>query len=161
MHKTSGVAPPLFGMYVVSNFSRSSVRSRCILVKLHSNVSSGRCTALQKGIPPGVQILNGFCRSGKTVNTQSNYEAPRKLRILASFGNPEQLDSSETVEQTEQLENAQHKKEMLETLKTQHNYKKQRTPKTQRNYIIRKTTLPPAAGRDVPQKPLHLGVLHP
>jgi hypothetical protein len=71
------------------------------------------------------------------------------------------LIAQKTLNKPEQLENAQHKKEMLETLKTQHNYKKQRTHKKQRNCIIRKTTLPPAAGRDVPQKPLHLGVLRP
>ena len=69
-------------------------------MKLHSNVSSGKYTALQKGIHPGVRILNGFCRSGKTANTQSNCEASRKLRILANSGNPEPLDSSGNVEQT-------------------------------------------------------------
>ena len=69
-------------------------------MKLHSNVSSERYTVLQKGVHPGVRILDGFCRSGKTVNTYSNCEAPRKLRIPANFGHPERLDISESVEQT-------------------------------------------------------------
>ena len=69
-------------------------------MKLHSNVSSGKYTALQNGIPPGERILNGFCRSGETANTCSNCEAPRKLKILPNFGNPERLDSSENVEQS-------------------------------------------------------------
>ena len=81
--------------------------------------------------------------------------------MLANLGNPEQRDVSENVEQAKQLENAEHKKEILETLKTQHKYNNQRTPKKQGNSIIRKTTLPPAAGRDVPQNPVHLRVLHP
>ena len=68
------------------------------------------------------------------------------------------LIAQKTLNKPERLENAQHEKEMLETFETQHNYKKQRTPKKQRNYIIRKTTLPPAAGRDIPQRSLHLGV---
>ena len=89
---------------------------------------------------------------------KSNCEASRKLRILPNFGNLERLDNSENVEQTRTTRKRTTQKEMLETLKTQNNYKKQRTLKKQRNYIIRKTTLPPAGGRDVPQKPLHLWV---
>ena len=69
--------------------------------------------------------------------------------------------SQKTLNKPKQLENAEHKKEMLETLKTQHTYKNQRTPKKQRNSKIRQTTLPPAAGHDVPQNPVHLKVLHP
>ena len=88
-----------------------------------------------------------------------------KLRIPKAIAKPpESLESLQILETLSGLiaqENAQHKKEMLETLKTHHNYKKQRTPEKQRNYTIRKTTLPPAAGRDIPQEPLHLGVLHP
>ena len=83
---------------------------------------------------------------------------PESLKCLR---NPQQLDVSENVEQTQTTRKRRTQKEMLETLKTQHNYKKQRTLKKQRNCIIRKTTLPPAAGRDVPQNPLHLDVLHP
>jgi hypothetical protein len=85
-------------------------------------------------------------------------ESLESLQILETLSS---LIAQKTLNKPEQLENAQHKKEMLETLKTQHNYKNQRTPKKQRNSIIRKTTLPPAAGRDVPQNPLHLRVLHP
>ena len=83
---------------------------------------------------------------------------PESLESLQIFETLSGLIAQKTLNKPEQLENAQHKKEMLETLKTQHNYKKQRTFKKQRNCIIRKTALPPTAGRDVPQKPLHLGV---
>ena len=85
-------------------------------------------------------------------------ESLESLQILETLSS---LIAQKTLNKPEQLENAEHKKEMLETLKTQHNYNNQRTPKKQRNSIIRKTTLPPAAGRDVPQNPLHLRVLHP
>ena len=85
-------------------------------------------------------------------------ESLKSLRILETLSS---LIAQKTLNKPEQLENAQHQQEMLKTLKTQHNYKKQRTLKKQRDCVIRKTTSPPAAGRDVPQKPLHLGVLHP
>ena len=85
-------------------------------------------------------------------------ESSKCLRILETLSS---VMSQKTLNKPKQLENAEHKKEMLETLKTQHKYNNQRTPKKQRNSIIRKTTLPPAAGRDVPQSPLHLSVLHP
>ena len=85
-------------------------------------------------------------------------ESLEPFKILETLSG---LIAQKTLSKPEQPENAQHKKEMMETLKTQHNYKEQKTLKKQRNCIIRKTTLPPAAGRDVPQKPLHLGVLHP
>ena len=146
-------------MYVVSNFSRSSVKSRCILVKLHPNVSSGRYTALQKGIPPGVRILNWFCDLEKLRIPKAIAKAPESLESLQMLETLSSLIAQKTLNKPKQLENAQHQVEMLETLKTQDNYKKQRTPKKQRTN--RKTTLPPAAGRDVPQKPLHLRVLHP
>jgi hypothetical protein len=146
---------------VISIFSRSSMRSRCILVKLHSNVSSGRYTALQKGIPPRVRILNGFCRSGKLRIPKAIAKPQESLESLQILETLSSLIAQKTLNKPEQPENAEHKKEMLETLKTQHNYNNQRTRKKQRNSIIRKTTLPPAAGRDVPQNPLHLRVLHP
>ena len=74
-------------------------------------------------------------------------ESLESFQILETLSG---LIAQKTLNKPEQPDNAQHKKEMLETLKKQHNYKKQRTLKKQRNCIIRKTTLPPAAGRDVP-----------
>ena len=103
----------------------------------------------------------GFAGLEKLRIPKAIAKPPESLESFQILETPSGLIAQKTLNKPEQPENAQHKKEMLETLKTQHNYKKQRTPKKQRNCIIRKTTLPPAAGRDVPQKPLHLGVLHP
>ena len=100
----------------------------------------------------------GFAGREKLRIPKAIAKPPESLESLQFFETLSGLIAQKTLNKPEQLENAQHKKEMLETLKTQHNY---RTPKKQRKCIMRKTTLPPAAGRDVPQKPLHLGVLHP
>ena len=83
-------------------------------------------------------------------------ESLESFQILETLSG---LIAQKTLNKPEQPENAQHKKDMLETWKTQDNYKKQRTPKKQRKN--RKTTLPPAAGRDLPQKPVHLRVRRP
>ena len=103
----------------------------------------------------------GFAGLEKLRIPKATAKPPESLESFQILETLSGLIAQKTLNNPEQLENAQHKKEMLETLETQHNYKKQRTPKKQRSYIIRKTTLPPAAGRDAPQKPLHLGVLHP
>ena len=110
---------------------------------------------------PEYEFSMGFAGLEKLRIPKTIAKPPGSLESLQILETLSGLIDQKTLNKPEQLENAQHKKEMLETLKTQHNYKKQRTFKKQRNCIIRKTTLPPAAGRDVPQKPLHLGVLHP
>ena len=110
---------------------------------------------------PEYEFSMGFAGLEKLRIPKAIAKPPESLKSLLIFETLSGLIAQKTVHKPEQLENAQHQKEMLETLKTQHNYKKQRTFKKLRNCIIRKTTLPPAAGRDVPQKPLHLGVLHP
>ena len=113
--------------------------------------------------PPGGIPLSRRVYTSWSTNSKWVLQVWKKLRIPKAIAKPPEslkslkiletlsgLIAQKTLNKPEQLENAKHKKEMLETLKTQHNYKKQRTFKKQRNCIIRKTTLPPAAGRDVP-----------
>ena len=102
-----------------------------------------------------------FAGLGKLRIPKAIANPPESLKSLQILETLSSLIAQKTLNKPEQSENAEHKKKMLESLKTQHNYKNQRTPKKQRNYIIRKTTLPPAAGPDIRQEPLHFGVLHP
>ena len=86
---------------------------------------------------------------------------PRKLKMLANLGNPEQLDVSENVEQTRTTRKRRTQKGNVGNIEDATKLKNQRTLKKAKKSTIRKTTLPPAAGRDVLQNPLHHGVLHP
>ena len=69
-------------------------------MKLHSNVSSGRYTALQKGIPPGGEFSLDLTGLEKSRIPNAIATPPESLKIFANLGKPEQLDSSEHVEQT-------------------------------------------------------------
>ena len=81
--------------------------------------------------------------------------------MLPKLGTPEQLDISENVEQTRTTRKRRTQKGNVGNIEDASKLENQRTLEKQRKSIIRKTTLPRAARRDVPQKPLHLRVLHP
>ena len=110
---------------------------------------------------PEYEFLMGFAGLEKLRIPKAIAKPPESLESLQIFETLSSLIAQKTLNKPEQPENAEHRKEILESLKTQHKYNNRRTLKKQRNSIIRLTTLPPAARRDVPQNPVHLKVLHP
>ena len=84
---------------------------------------------------------------------------PASSKCLRIF--PEQRDVSENVEQTQTTRKRRTQKGNVGNIEDATQLQKAKNTQKQRNCIIRKTTLPPAAGRDVPQNPVHLRVLHP
>ena len=107
-------------------------------MQLHSTVSSGRYTALQKGIPPGVRFLGGFAKSGQLANAQRNWEHIRKLeKNMQTLKALSSLITQKTLNMPEPPENAGHGKEMMGTIKTQQNYENQYNIQKQRKATIK------------------------